>query len=115
MLTVDGPNEVFYHDVPQAKAAQAIQDLLPQSENSLASPSPASAWVDAAYDGRRAYIIATEDRGIPPIAQQMMLKHSGVEWTIKEFNTSHSPFLSQPESLAEAILEIAEASQNLPK
>ena len=38
----------------------------------------------------------------------MMLKYSGVEWSVKELESGHSPFLSRPEELSAWIVERTE-------
>lgn len=76
--------------------------------NALMSPSPPSAWADPGYSGRRAYIRCSQDATIPVFAQDLMVKYSGVEWVIKDFDTSHSPYLSRPAELAECLVGLAE-------
>jgi len=105
-LDVEDPTTVFYHDVPTEKAAQAVSALKVHSQAALSSPSPPSAWADEVYNSRRGYIRATEDRTIIPIAQEMMVKFSGVEWNEKEMNTSHSPFLTKPQEVSDIVLEM---------
>lgn len=107
LLTVDNPADVFYGDVPEPRLSQAIAALKPHSRTSLSSPSPPSAWAQPTYNGRRAYIQATQDHSVPLIAQEMMVKHSGVDWIIKVLDSSHSPFLSNPKVVADTVLEIA--------
>ena len=71
------------------------------------TPSFVPAWPDSVYNGRRAYLIALKDNAIPAIAQQMMVKHSGVEWDVKEMDTGHSPFMSHPQEVAEWIVQFS--------
>ena len=105
-MGVENPVEVFYHDVPSEKASQAVDALKPHSKAALFAPSPPSAWGDEVYHSRRGYIRALEDRAIPLVAQEMMVNLSGVEWKVREMNTSHSPFLSKPRETAGTILEM---------
>ena len=49
-----------------------------------------------------------QDHCILPIGQQMMVQQSGVEWNVAELQSSHSPFLSMPEKLAEIVVGWAE-------
>jgi hypothetical protein len=44
------------------------------------------------------------DQGITVFGEQMMVKHSGVEWDVKEFQSGHCPMLSMPEKTAEAVI-----------
>ncbi|KAJ5626237.1 hypothetical protein N7510_002546 [Penicillium lagena] len=110
-LDVENPLYVFYHDVPNHKASKAVADLKLQSEATLSSPSPPSAWDNKFYDGRRCYIRTLQDHTIPYIAQDMMLQNSGVRWYIKDMDTSHSPFLSRPRELVDQVLEFASLFQ----
>ncbi|OJD13862.1 hypothetical protein AJ78_05733 [Emergomyces pasteurianus Ep9510] len=105
-LDVRDPTEVFYHDVSSDKASTAVKDLKIHSRAALSSPSPPSAWGTSEYNCRRGYIRTLDDHTILPIAQEMMLKHSGVDWNIREMNTSHSPFLSKPQETADIIVEM---------
>lgn len=106
-LNVSDPKEVFYADVPDPLASEAIAHLRPESMSALTSPSPPPAWPDSVHNGRRAYIRTLEDKTIPSIAQEMMIKYSGVEWVVKVLNTSHSPFLSQPKQLFNDLVGLA--------
>ena len=105
-LHVSEPKPILFPDVPEPLASEAVSHLLTQSRSALVSPSPPPAWPDPVYDGRRAYIRTSKDDAIPPIAQEMMLKYSGVEWVVKELNTAHSPFLSHPEELFDVLLRL---------
>jgi len=107
-LDVEDPANVFYHDVAPDGQAAAISALKLQSRTALSTPSSAPAWPDEVYNGRRGYVVALQDHTIPTIAQQMMMKFSGVEWNVKEINTSHSPFVSQPEQLVKEVVELIE-------
>lgn len=45
---------------------------------------------------------------MPPTRQDRMLKESGVKWEIRDFDTSHSPFLSRPTELAASLGELVD-------
>ena len=51
------------------------------------------------------YLVATEDRMIPPPAQREMSSRAGS--TVVEVEGSHSIYVSQPEAVAELIEEAA--------
>lgn len=102
---MQNPEDIFYNDVTQVIAQLAIGELKNQSRNSLETPSGPPAWADSYYDGRRAYAHTLLDNGLPPIAQQIMLQQSGVQWDVQNFNTGHSPFLSEPQRLTAWIVE----------
>ncbi|PWY73011.1 alpha/beta-hydrolase [Aspergillus heteromorphus CBS 117.55] len=105
-LDVQDTIEVFYHDAPADKASQAASEIQLHSLESFTTPCPPTAWNDAAFDHRRGYIMTRQDRALPYIGQDMMLKLSGVEWVLREMETGHSPFLSNPEELVDHILSI---------
>jgi pimeloyl-ACP methyl ester carboxylesterase len=50
----------------------------------------------------RAYVICTRDRSIPPALQRRMVAENGIEDVI-EIDTDHSPMISRPAELAEAV------------
>ena len=106
-LTPANPLHDFYGDVPVALAAQAIAALRPQAMKSFTSPSPPPAWADAAYTGLCAYAQCSQDNALPPAVQEMMLKLSKVEWVTRQFASSHSPFLSCPDALADFVISAA--------
>jgi hypothetical protein len=107
-LDVPEPVGVFYADVPESIAFEAAAQLRPHSTNALMSPSPPPAWVDPEFSGRRAYIRCSEDKAVPAFLQDLMVQRSAVEWVIREFDTSHSPFLSRPAELAECLVGLVE-------
>jgi hypothetical protein len=72
---------------------------------SLSSPSGPPAWPDSVYDGKRAYIQTALDNTIPFVAQDAMVTYSGVKWDVKKLNTGHSPFLSQPQAVADFVVD----------
>ncbi len=55
------------------------------------------------------YLIATEDRMIPPPAQRAMAGRAGA--TISEVAASHSVYVSQPEAVAQVIATAAGAAR----
>ena len=63
--------------------------------------------MDRAFDGRRAYVHCTQDQAIPAVVQTMMVEGSGVEWVVRTMESSHSPFLSDPELLVRFVREFA--------
>ncbi|MCJ1437685.1 hypothetical protein MMC27_007072 [Xylographa pallens] len=102
-----GPKAIFYGDVAPPVAEHAISQLMPQSENVLSTPTGTQAWAEACYDGRRAYAHTLLDQCIPSVAQSGMLAASAVAWDVHSFDTSHSPFLSQPAQLSQTLISLA--------
>ena len=55
------------------------------------------------------YLVATDDRMIPPDAQRAMAARAGAR--IVEQAGSHSVYVSQPEAVADLIVEAADAAK----
>lgn len=73
----------------------------------MKSPSPATAWADSAFDGRRVYLRCHRDKAIPLIAQQSMLEESGVAWRELDLeDAGHSPFLSHVDVIFKHVDEL---------
>ncbi|KAH8653237.1 Alpha/beta hydrolase fold-1 [Tricladium varicosporioides] len=100
--------DAFYHDVPLALATRAVLELLPVSENAFATPSPSDpGWLNEGFKGRLAWIYTEQDHSVPPATQDSIMNGSGQVWDVRKMNTSHSPFLSQPDLLAVTIEDLA--------
>lgn len=99
---------MFYNDVPENIVKDAISYLKPVSQTALSTPAGPPGWADSGFNGRIAYIRTAQDKTIPAFAQDGMMAASGVTWDVHEFETSHSPFLSQPEQLSKTIISLAE-------
>ncbi|MCJ1393890.1 hypothetical protein MMC18_006766 [Xylographa bjoerkii] len=110
-LGYEDPKAVFYNDVLDPVVELAISQLKPESENVLSTPTSTQAWGDAYYNGRRAYVNTLLDQCIPSVVQEGMLAGSAVTWDVHHFNTSHSPFLSQPEQLSQTLISLAQKWQ----
>jgi pimeloyl-ACP methyl ester carboxylesterase len=52
------------------------------------------------------YLVATEDKMIPPAAQQLMSKRAGS--TVVEVSGSHAVYVSKPEAVAALIVKAAD-------
>lgn len=88
--------ELFYGDVAADDALAASLRLRPQAAASFAQPASAAGWRDV----RSTYVVCTQDRCIPEDAQR--------EWAqrcdeVLELPTSHSPFLSRRDDVAELL------------
>lgn len=70
--------------------------LVPHSTLAFKSAQPAPAWADSEYKGRLAFVIPTEDRAVPQLAQKGMIAGTGQRWIVEKVTGSHNaPFLSQ--------------------
>ncbi|KAJ6088331.1 alpha/beta-hydrolase [Penicillium sp. IBT 16267x] len=107
---VTPPREMFYHDLPQEEAEYWVSQLTPHSLKSLFEGGEHSyaGWRDVPVW----YIGTVEDRGLPVLVQRTqigMAREMGCTVEHRELQTSHSPFLSQPEATAEIMLEAVDA------
>lgn len=97
-LTAATPVEVFYNTCESSVANEAAAQLRSQSLTSFLQPITKCAWgeIDSTY------IVCTEDQAIPVQAQQAMAQRANQTVTLE---TDHSPFLSDPKSLARILAE----------
>lgn len=107
MDTIDR-QQTFYNDCEEEVANSMDTILRIQSVRSLMDKVEVAGWKDEAYNGRRAYIRCLQDNAISIEVQDALIQASGVEWTLKTLNASHSPFLSMPKDLAQVVSEIHE-------
>jgi pimeloyl-ACP methyl ester carboxylesterase len=100
-----GPNtatEIFFHDAPAEIAAWAARQLRPQSYGVLDEPTPLKAWPDV--ESRS--IVCRDDRAInPDWVRTAARERLGVEAI--EIDGGHSPFLTRPAELAQALHSLA--------
>lgn len=87
---------VFYHDCPAELAARSVARLRPQSLKSFMTPVTAAAW----HDAPSAYLVCDDDRCLLPEVQEPLAARAGY---VGHLAASHSPFMSQPEAVAEFI------------
>jgi hypothetical protein len=98
--------EQFYHDCEPAEAAALAKLCNAHSLTALTDAAPSVGWAE--YDGRRAFIKCLDDRTVPYVAQSAYIDATAVPWITRDFQTSHSPFVSQPAETARAIREFVD-------
>ncbi|MDP9792383.1 pimeloyl-ACP methyl ester carboxylesterase [Catenuloplanes nepalensis] len=109
--------ECFYHDVEAATADAAIALL--GTDGSFGIPAETFEVTPERY-GRvpHAYVVCTEDRVVPAALQRRFIREidaiSARPATVVEMKTSHSPFLSAPEAVAETIAAAHRRSAGVP-
>lgn len=95
--------ETFYHDCPEEACLYAMERIVPEPT----VPQNTPLVLSPAYDALpKSYIRCTDDRTIPPEAQQIMANRLPEQdrW---EMQTSHSPFFADPAGLAQVLDMIA--------
>jgi pimeloyl-ACP methyl ester carboxylesterase len=93
----------FAGDVPAEQAAFMADSQVPWGVGALSGSITEPAWrVKPSW-----YLVATEDRMIPPPAQRAMSERAGS--TVTEVVGSHAIYLSQPAAVAALIEQAASA------
>jgi pimeloyl-ACP methyl ester carboxylesterase len=102
-VTESAVRDLFYGDCTVAASERATRLLVPEPIG------PATTPVHVTTDGwgsvPRSYILCKQDRAISPPQQRAMIESVGVDRVI-EMDSSHSPFLSQPERLAAFLIDL---------
>jgi pimeloyl-ACP methyl ester carboxylesterase len=84
----------FGADLPAADAAFLADSQVPWATNAMGGPVTQPAW----RDKPSWYLIATDDRMIPPSAQRAMAHRASA--TTIEVAASHAVYMSQPQAVA---------------
>jgi len=93
----------FAADVPPQAAAFMADSQVPWGVEALSGAVTTPAWKTKPSW----YLVATDDKMIPPDAQRAMAKRAGA--TIVEVKGSHAVYVSQPQSVASLIAKAATA------
>jgi pimeloyl-ACP methyl ester carboxylesterase len=93
----------FAADVSEAKAAFLADSQVPWGLNALAGSISEPAW----RTKPSWYLVATEDKMIPPPAQRQMATRAGS--TVAEAAGSHAIYISKPEAVAALIATAAQS------
>ena len=91
----------FAQDVPAEQAAFMADAQLPWGLDAVNGTVTAPAWKTKPVW----YLVASEDRMIPAVAQRAMAARAGAQ--VSEVAGSHSVFLSQPDAVADVIARAA--------
>jgi pimeloyl-ACP methyl ester carboxylesterase len=75
----------------------------PFTQEAFGAPSGTPAWMSIPSW----YLVASDDRAIPPVTQRFMAERAGAQTA--EVNSSHVPQISQPDAVTEIILQAAES------
>lgn len=97
--------ESFAADVEPGLAAFMAASQRPWGVNALAGAVTVPAW----REKKSWYLVASEDKMIPPAAQRAMAGRAGA--TVREIPASHSVYVSQPAAVASIIEEAANGAK----
>ena len=103
---LQGARDAFYNDLDDEQAAQLVKSLLPHSMGVFDSSAPPPAWAEEDYAGKIEFMRCLADQARPPFLQDMFIANSGVEWNVKAIESSHSPFVSQPQNVVNVLNEV---------
>ena len=103
VLPEDGARVACYGTCSPERADWAIQRIGPQPLAPLDTPVSLAGGIDPID---RHYLIAAEDRAIPPALQRRMARDSPCR-EIAELGCDHSPFLSAPDELVALLQRFA--------
>jgi pimeloyl-ACP methyl ester carboxylesterase len=104
----DVAREAFYGTCPDDRAAWGVERMRPQPLAPFVTPLTLG---DGTQQGPpRYYVVAAQDRAIPPALQRRMARE-GAAAEVVELDTDHSPFLSAPAELAGLLERFAAASR----
>lgn len=97
----NSPYERYYHDVSREQAQPAIDMLQAMASSTFETPTVYAGWRD--YGIPCTYIKCLQDVALPSELCNMYiarLREGGVDVSVEELDTSHSPFWTAPEKLA---------------
>ena len=102
-ITPEGFRTAFAGDVAPEIADQMQATQRPFAQEAFESPSGEPAWATIPSW----YLVATEDKAIPPDTQRFMAERAGA--TVTEVQASHVPMISQPDATTQIILDAVTA------
>ncbi|KAL9614955.1 MAG: hypothetical protein Q9167_000597 [Letrouitia subvulpina] len=103
LCTIAGARDTLFNDIEPAKAAKLESSLLHHAILAFESPAPAPAWAEPEFSSKIVFVKCTQDMALPVFVQDMFIQRSGVQWAVKELESSHSPFISHPEEIVGVI------------
>ncbi len=95
--------QAFAPDLPAAQGAFLAAAQIPPAGVAFGTPVTKPAWKTR----RSFYVLATDDRVIPPAAQERMAARANA--VVTRVKGSHAVYMSQPEAVADAIDAAARA------
>jgi pimeloyl-ACP methyl ester carboxylesterase len=102
-LTREGLGTAFAADVSRKTQDQMFATQRPFSQEAFASPSGEPAWKTIPSW----YLVASNDRAIPPATQRFMAQRAGAHTS--EVRSSHVPQISHPDKTVDVIVQAADS------
>lgn len=91
--------QVFYQDCDPTMQQRAIAQLKPQRARAFEEPVPHAAW----HEIPATYVVCARDQALPVSMQRELFAPRAA--ARRELDSGHSPFLSQPRALADALAQ----------
>lgn len=109
VLTPIDPTRVFYADVEPQLAAKSVAALEPSSMRAMTDKGTFAPWDQGFQMG---FIHTEDDQAIPLAIQKQMAAQFPADSFVATLKSSHSPFLSMPDKLAEVLEQAAQFAQD---
>lgn len=105
VCTIPDPRSCVYTHVADEEAVKkATETVGTHSWTAFHSESPAQAWEDAHWDGKRVYVRCAQDQAVAAGVQDWFLQSTGVKWEVESLeDAGHSPFMSHVGELTELV------------
>lgn len=93
----------LYNDCDTSLAPELEALMVPHAYHAFETPATAPCWLDPGFQDRRVYVRTELDSCNPAFLQDMWIEKSGVQWEVVPLATSHAPFVSQPQAVADIV------------
>ncbi|MGW7255869.1 alpha/beta fold hydrolase [Streptomyces sp. NPDC054834] len=109
--------EAFYNDDIEEATAEAALSLLTADAPAGVAFEPITVTAERYGSIPHTYVVCARDNAIRPRLQRLMVREidaiSAQPTTVVEIDSSHSPFLSQPSTLAD-VIQVAHSATHRP-
>ena len=99
-VDADRAAALFYNDCPEFTQSWAVAQLRPQWGQALSDPAGPALW----HRHASTYVVCSEDRVLAPRIQRDI--YSARAQQVVTLASGHSPFLSQPQQLAQVLVGV---------
>ncbi|PQE20875.1 alpha beta hydrolase family domain-containing protein [Rutstroemia sp. NJR-2017a BBW] len=110
LAVIEPAMSILYNDVDASSSLVPSLEaaMIPHALKAFETSATAPAWADKELDGRRLYIRTLDDQCNPSFLQDIWIEKSAVPWEVADLKTSHCPFISCPEEVANITLRFVE-------